>query len=126
MTNLPAFPDNISTGDDGLIWVTDGQCRASRPWMVCRQRCPRCARRYGPSEALHPEARVHLGVAYDATGRSRFFGRHERFFMVTGVRDRRPVAMGNLNTTTIARGSTSPRMSDLPADLAPLAYVALP
>ena len=41
ITNLPAFPDNIATGDDGLVWV-------ARPHWTRPPGAPSCARSSGP------------------------------------------------------------------------------
>lgn len=106
VTNLPAFPDNISTGDDGLVWVAMASARKSAldglPAKVPALRKVIWAL----PEALHPKPDTLIWTrAYDADGRvaQEFFGRHERFFMVTGVRAAGgKVALGSLNTTTIA------------------------
>ncbi len=106
ITNLPAFPDNISTGDDGLVWVAMASARKSAldglPAKVPAMR----KLIWALPEALHPKPDTLIWTrAYDAEGRvaKEFFGRHERFFMVTGVREvGGKVAMGSLNTTSIA------------------------
>ena len=106
ITNLPAFPDNISTGDDGLVWVAMASARKTAldglPSKVPALRKVIWAL----PEALHPKPDTLIWTrAYDTEGRvaQEFFGRHERFFMVTGVRVAGGrVAMGSLNTTSIA------------------------
>ena len=106
VTNLPAFPDNISTGDDGLIWVAMASARKSAlDGLPAKVPALRKAI-WALPEAFHPKPDAFIWTCgYDAHGKKvkEFFGRHERFFMVTGVRvtDGR-VAMGSLNTTTIA------------------------
>jgi hypothetical protein len=105
ITNLPAFPDNIATGDDGLIWVTMASARkpaldktAGRPFL--RKVI------WALPEALHPKPDKLVWVrGYDTTGRMvhEFFGEHEQFFMCTGVRVQGgKVAMGSLQTTAMA------------------------
>jgi len=105
ITNLPAFPDNIAAGDDGLVWVTMASARkpaldktAGRPWL--RKVI------WALPEALHPKPDKLVWVrAYDTGGRlvHEFFGEHEQFYMCTGVRARDgKVAMGSLNTTALA------------------------
>lgn len=105
ITNLPAFPDNIATGDDGLVWVTMASARkslldrtAGRPWL--RKVI------WALPEALHPKPDMLAWVrAYDTDGRMvhEFCGEHEQFYMCTGVRAQGgKVAMGSLNTTALA------------------------
>ncbi len=105
ITNLPAFPDNIATGDDGLVWVTMASGRkaaldktAGRPFL--RKII------WALPEALHPKPDHLVWVrAYDTEGRlvHEFCGEHDQFFMCTGVRAQNGrVAMGSLETTTLA------------------------
>lgn len=105
ITNLPAFPDNIATGDDGLVWVTMASGRktaldktAGRPFL--RKVI------WALPEALHPKPDQLVWVrAYDTDGRMvhEFCGEHEQFYMCTGVRAQNGrVAMGSLETTTLA------------------------
>ena len=106
VTNLPAFPDNISTGDDGLIWVAMASARKSAlDGLPAKVPALRKAIWALPRPSTPSRTRSSGRAPTTPTGRrsKEFFGRHERFFMVTGVRvtDGR-VAMGSLNTTTIA------------------------
>lgn len=85
---LPAFPDNLSTGPDGLIWVALASPRkalldrvAGLPW----------ARRavWALPEAVHPKPASTIRVralAADGTIVHDLLGRDDRFGMVTGVR----------------------------------------
>ncbi len=105
IVNLPAFPDNIATGDDGLVWVTMASARkpaldktAGRPGL--RKLI------WALPEAFHPKPDTLVWVrAYNTDGRMihEFFGEHEQFYMCTGVRAAGGrVAMGSLNTTAMA------------------------
>jgi sugar lactone lactonase YvrE len=106
ITNLPAFPDNISTGDDGLVWVAMASARKSAldgmPAKVPAMR----KLIWALPETFHPKPDTLIWTrAYDTHGKvvRELFGRHERFYMVTGVRVAHGrLAMGSLNTTTIA------------------------
>lgn len=106
ITNLPGFPDNISSGDDGLIWVTLASARKSAldglPASVPFLRKVIWAL----PEFLHPKPDTLTWIrAYDTTGTMvhEYFGETDDFFMATGVRARgNRVAMGSLNTTAIA------------------------
>ena len=104
-TNLPAFPTNISTGDDGLTWVSDGWCAQSRFWMACHK-VPALRKAIWPRPRPSTPSRTRSSDARLRRPREEGQGSssaHERFFMVTGacVTDGR-AAMGSLNTTTIA------------------------
>jgi sugar lactone lactonase YvrE len=105
ITNLPAFPDNIAAGDDGLIWVALASPRkaaldktAGRPFL--RKAI------WALPEAVHPKPDNLVWVrAYDTDGRMvhEFYGQHEQFGMCTGVRTQDgKVALGSLASTTLA------------------------
>ena len=106
VTNLPAFPDNLSSDDDGLIWVAMASARkaaldglpAGVPFL--RKLI------WALPEALHPKPDTLVWIrAYDATGATvhEFFGEQDDFYMVTGMRVRgKRVAMGSLSTTAVA------------------------
>lgn len=105
IVNLPAFPDNISTGSDGLVWVTMASARKA----ALDRTAGRPALRkliWALPEQLHPKPDTLVWVrAYTTDGRMvhEFFGEHEQFYMCTGVRERDGrVAMGSLNTTGLA------------------------
>lgn len=105
VTNLPAFPDNLSTGADGLIWVAMASARkavldgppARRPWL--RKAI------WALPEALHPKPDLFIWVrAYrpDGTLVRDYYGGDERFGMVTGVRVAGGrVALGSLRSTSV-------------------------
>ncbi|MEZ5184306.1 MAG: SMP-30/gluconolactonase/LRE family protein [Candidatus Nanopelagicales bacterium] len=106
ITNLPGFPDNISNGDDGLLWVAMASARKSAlDGLPAKIPLLRKAI-WALPEALHPKPDTMTWLrAYDVQGTMvhEFFGEHDDFFMVTGVRvagDK--VALGSLNTTTLA------------------------
>ena len=105
ITNLPAFPDNISEGDDGLVWVTMASARKPALDKTAGQPFLRKVI-WALPEALHPKPDNLVWVrAYDPEGNvvHEFCGEHEQFYMCTGVRARGgKVAMGSLNTTALA------------------------
>src|SRR5205807_6855106 len=85
--NLPGFPDNLSTGPDGLFWVALASPRDPRLDLVARRPA---ARRlvWALPEWLTPERRTVWVQALDGSGTvvHDLQGRHPRFHMVTGVR----------------------------------------
>ena len=105
ITNLPAFPDNIAEGDDGLIWVTMASARKPALDKTAGQPFLRKVI-WALPEALHPKPDTLVWVrAYDTDGNvvHEFCGEHDQFYMCTGVRVRGgKVAMGSLNTTALA------------------------
>jgi hypothetical protein len=105
ITNLPAFPENISSGDDGLVWVTMASAR--KPAIDKTANLPFLRKViWALPEALHPKPDKLVWVrAYNTAGEMvhEFFGEDEQFFMCTGVRAQEGrVAMGSLNTTALA------------------------
>ena len=105
ITNLPGFPDNISTGEDGLVWVSLASAR--KPLIDKTSNSPALRRLiWALPEALHPKPDTLVWIrAYDTAGHMvhEFFGEDEQFYMSTGVREAGGrVAMGSLNTTAIA------------------------
>lgn len=104
--SLPGFPDNISTGDDGLIWVSIASPRdrvldllLSRPGLL------RSFLWSLPSRLLPKPKRVVRVQAYDVDGRlvHDLAAPATDFHMVTGVRAfRGTVWLGSLNGTAIA------------------------
>lgn len=102
---LPGFPDNISTGEDGNIWVAlasprDRTLDALLPrapwirtlvWSLPQQLQPQ------PQSVIHIQA-----YAPDGTLAHDIAGRHDRFGKPTGVRQvGREVWMGSFEQTTI-------------------------
>lgn len=86
---LPAFPDNLSTGSDGLIWIAMASLRKA---ALDRTSTVPVARRliWALPEALHPKPdRIVWVRALDAQGDviHDLFGRDDEFYMVTGVRE---------------------------------------
>lgn len=106
ITNMAAFPDNLCTDDEGLVWVA--MVSARKPALDgLPARVPALRKAiWTLPEALHPKPDTFIWVrAYDTAGRvvKEYFGEHEQFFMVTGVRvGGGRVAMGSLETTAIA------------------------
>lgn len=110
--NLPGFPDNLSTGSDGLIWVAMASPRDRL--LDTTSRLNPAVRRFAWAlpEKLHPkEKRTVWARAIDgSTGQivHDFFGTPPAFHMVTGVRERDGrVYLGSLHERAIA-------MFDLP------------
>ncbi|HQR80657.1 MAG TPA: SMP-30/gluconolactonase/LRE family protein, partial [Actinomycetota bacterium] len=105
ITNLPAFPDNISEGDDGLVWVTMASARKPALDKTAGQPILRKLI-WALPEAFHPKPDTLVWVrGYDTEGRMvhEFCGEHDEFYMCTGVRVRDGrVGLGSLNTTAIA------------------------
>jgi sugar lactone lactonase YvrE len=104
---LPGFPDNISTGSDGLIWVTIASPRnvaleqlAGRPGWVRKVV-------WVLPEALQPKPE-HLTrvLAVDPTTLQTVHdlsGEHPEFGMCTGVREESGIVwLGSLTSTTVA------------------------
>ncbi len=107
VANLPGFPDNISTGSDGLIWVALPSPRdavtdrlASKP-PVLRKIAWRLP------DAVQPKEKNTVWVqAYDAEGRLVHDLQTEdpRLFMITGVRERDGVVwLGSLTAPRLGR-----------------------
>jgi sugar lactone lactonase YvrE len=104
--NLPGFPDNISTGSDGLVWVALASPR-DRVLDFLLPRHPLLRRvAWALPEALQPRPRRTVRVqAYDDTGSLRhdLSGEHDRFHMVTGVREHHgQVWVGSLHEPSLA------------------------
>jgi sugar lactone lactonase YvrE len=103
---LPGFPDNISRGEDGLIWVTIASPRDSALDFLL-PRAPVLRKLvWNLPEFLQPQPQntIHVrAYAADGTLVHDLTGTHPRFGMVTGVRqagDR--VWLGSLDSDTIA------------------------
>lgn len=88
--NLPGFPDNVSTGSDGLTWVTIASPRDPvLDFLLPRHPLLRKVVWRLP-ERFHPRPRRTVRVqAYDDTGTlvHDLHGEHDDFHMVTGVRE---------------------------------------
>ncbi|GAA2994358.1 SMP-30/gluconolactonase/LRE family protein [Actinokineospora diospyrosa] len=105
--NLPAFPDNISTGSDGLLWIAMASPRDAlvdlllRTPPVLRKLLWRVPERLQPKEKRTVWARA-LDFATGAVVRD-FRGAVPDFHMVTGVREHRGrVHLGSLEERAIA------------------------
>lgn len=105
--NLPAFPDNISTGSDRLIWVAlpsprDAILDALAPRAPVLRKIA-----WALPDSLQPKEGKTVWVqAYDANGElvHDLQTTHERFYMATGVRERDGVVwVGSLTAPSIAR-----------------------
>ena len=110
--NLPGFPDNLSTGSDGLIWVALASPRdrlldaAHRLHPAIRKTVWALPERLQPKEKRTVWVRAMDG----ATGRvvHEFYGTPPNFHMVTGVREvDGTVYLGSLQERAIAMFSLS-------------------
>ena len=105
--NLPAFPDNISTGSDGLIWVALPSPRDPVLDLLL-PRAPVLRKvAWRLPDALQPKEKKTVWVqAYDPDGAlvHDLQTTHERFYMATGVRELDgTVWIGSLTAPAIAR-----------------------
>ncbi|MFC4001319.1 SMP-30/gluconolactonase/LRE family protein [Prauserella oleivorans] len=107
LTDLAGFPDNIATGSDGLIWVSQASPRVASLSRVRRLPAPvRSLVRRLPARLQPAPARTCgvLGVAADGTVVHRLSGEIDGFHMLTGVRERDgTLYFGSLVTDCIAR-----------------------
>lgn len=103
---LPGFPDNISTGEDGNVWVAvasprDATLDALLPVVPLVRRIV-----WALPQRLQPQPKKLIRIqafAPDGTLVHDIAGRDDRFGMPTGVRQERgKVWMGSLETSTIA------------------------
>jgi sugar lactone lactonase YvrE len=105
--NLPGFPDNISTGTDGLVWVALASPRnrlldrAHRMKPVLRKAI------WALPEAVRPKegACVWVRAVDGDTGRTvhEYYGKRDDFHMVTGVREHLgTVYVGSLHRRAVA------------------------
>jgi sugar lactone lactonase YvrE len=104
--NLPGFPDNISTGSDGLIWVALASPRdPALDFLLPRHPVLRKVVWRLP-ERLQPRPKRTVRVqGYDDTGTlvHDLNGSHDDFHMVTGVRERDGVVwVGSLQEAKVA------------------------
>ncbi|GAA4553513.1 SMP-30/gluconolactonase/LRE family protein [Amycolatopsis samaneae] len=89
--DLPGFPDNISTGSDGLIWVTQASPRVAALDLVRRLPAPLRALARALPDSLQPQPKRTvgvLGVAVDGQVEREFRGEIPGFHLLTGVRER--------------------------------------
>ncbi|SDD51060.1 SMP-30/gluconolactonase/LRE family protein [Actinokineospora iranica] len=105
--NLPAFPDNISTGSDGLIWI--GMANPRSPLLDGLLRLPPVLRKavWAIPERLQPQVERSAWVrAVDGkTGQVAhdFYGTPDNYHMVTGVREYHGrVYLGSLHEPAVA------------------------
>ncbi|MFI5613797.1 SMP-30/gluconolactonase/LRE family protein [Amycolatopsis sp. NPDC051903] len=104
--DLPGFPDNIATGSDGLIWVTQASPRVPALDAVRKLPAPlRAAVRSLPT-ALQPAPKRQVGVlaiAADGTVEHELRGELPDFHMLVGVREHRGrLWFGSLEENAIA------------------------
>src|SRR5207248_759488 len=104
--NLPGFPDNISTGDDGLIWVALPNPRNSLLDLL-HPRSPALRRlAWGLPERLQPQpVRTVWVLGVDPAGRvvHDLQAPGDHYCMVTGVRRRNGrLYLGSLTERAVA------------------------
>jgi sugar lactone lactonase YvrE len=105
--NLPGFPDNISTGSDGNVWVALASPR-DRALDALLPRNPLLRKAaWALPDALQPKEKKTVWVqAYSGLGElvHDVQTAHKKFFMVTGVREvGGTVWLGSLHAPAIAR-----------------------
>jgi sugar lactone lactonase YvrE len=105
--NLPAFPDNLSIGSDGLLWVALPSRRDAVLDLLLP--CPPAIRRlaWAMPDALQPKPHTTVWVqAYDTEGRlvHDLQTEHRGLATITGVRERDGVVwLGSLSSPAIGR-----------------------
>jgi sugar lactone lactonase YvrE len=105
--NLPAFPDNLSTGPDGTVWAALVSTRD--PALDALLPRPPALRKvvWALPDALQPQAKriaFVAGFSQDGTLTHNLQGPGDRFHQVTGVREHDGVLyLGSLVETAIAR-----------------------
>jgi len=105
--NLPGFPDNISTGSDGLIWIAVASPRDRMLDQISRMHPGLRKTVWALPEQLRPKEKRTVWVrAIDGeTGRTvhEFYDTPDNFHMVTGVREHNgTVYLGSLQERAIA------------------------
>lgn len=104
--NLPGFPDNISTGSDGLIWIALGSPRnAVLDWLHPRRPVLRKALWALPEQLLPKPVETAWVLALDAGGTvvHDFQRSDPSFHLVTGVREQDGrVYMGSIVAAAVA------------------------
>jgi sugar lactone lactonase YvrE len=107
LTNLPGFPDNISTGTDGLVWVALASPRDAAVDALAP--LPGLLRRivWALPDAMQPKPADQVWVVAVDPDSGRVVrdlqGSHPEFGMATGVREHRGrVWLGSLVGTTVA------------------------
>jgi hypothetical protein len=111
--NLPGFPDNISRGTDGLVWIAMGSPRNAMLDMLAPR--PPVLRKmlWALPEALLPKPADTVWVqAVDERGElvHDLQTTTPGFSMVTGVREHEgAVWLGSLHSTAIAKVAVPPR-----------------
>jgi sugar lactone lactonase YvrE len=104
--NLPGFPDNISTGTDGRLWVAIASPRNPvLDWAHARSPLLRKAIWSMPHQWQPKPKRTAWVLAVDATGKivADLQGAGDRYHMVTGVREHNgKLYLGSLAEQSVA------------------------
>jgi sugar lactone lactonase YvrE len=105
--NLPAFPDNISLGSDGYIWIALASPRDRLLDQLSKLHPAARKAVWALPERLRPKEKRTVWVrAIDGTNGKvvhEFFGTPDTFHMVTGVREHQgTVYLGSLDERSIA------------------------
>jgi sugar lactone lactonase YvrE len=113
VTTVPGLPDNIARGSDGLIWVAIGSPRNALLDLLLPK--PPVLRKvvWALPDAVKPKPADIIEIqAYDDDGNlvHDLRGRHPRFHMPTGVRERDgKVWLSSIGTTHLATFPTPTR-----------------
>lgn len=104
--NLPGFPDNLSTGSDGLIWIAMATPRdPTLDFAHARHPMLRKLIHAMPENIRPKEKKTAWARAIDgASGKvvHDYFGKPAEFYMATGIRERDGrVYLGSLHTRAI-------------------------
>jgi sugar lactone lactonase YvrE len=105
--NLPGFPDNLSTGPTGTVWIAMASMRDAALDLLLPR--PPALRRavWAMPEKLHPRESRHtfvIGIDADGTVTHNLQGPGDRFHYVTGVREHDgDLYLGSLVEGAIAR-----------------------
>ncbi|WP_114422611.1 SMP-30/gluconolactonase/LRE family protein [Nocardioides houyundeii] len=119
-TDLPGYPDNISRGSDGLVWVTIASPRDALVERLKRAPLPLRRAVTRIPDALQPKPRRTIRVqAFDDDGRlvHDLDLQHPGYHMVTGVREHQGrVWMGSLHEPAVAVHDLVLRSTERTAD----------
>lgn len=106
LDDLPGFPDNISTGSDGLIWVTQASPKVPALGVVRKLPSPLRSLVRALPTALQPAPKREVGVlAVSAAGvvEHELRGEIDGWHMLTGVREHAgKLYFGSLDEPAIA------------------------
>ena len=112
VANLPGYPDNISTGADGRIWVALPPVNAAVEWLAPRAPALRKLLWKLP-DRLQPQIKPEVGaVAFDPDSGEAIAGLHSKhpsFGMVTGLVESAESCGWAASARAVAYGAIPPR-----------------